>query len=728
MPKNLRGVSAVSLMLCVLAAGQPRPEERGRPKIGLALSGGSALGLAHVGVIRWLEEHRIPVDYVAGTSMGALVGAVYATGHEAGEMERFLSQVDWQEALAAGVDFRQLAFRRKEDVREFPSTVEFGLKKGLRLPPGLSAGHGVGLVVSRIAAPYGDLRRFDDLPTPFRCVATDLNSAREVVFGDGPLFDALRASMSLPGLFAPVQKDGMLLVDGGLLNNIPVEVVRKMGADIVIAVALEKPAEDGRYTSLLGVAGRSIAVMITANERLSLGQADVVIMPNLNGLGATDYPKWKEFEARGEAAAQAKARVLEPFALPEDDYRAYVRARQARRRPEEVKPQFIEVDGDMVPRRKAALVAALSANPAKPLPRDELELELTKIAGLGRFDAVSYSYVERNGKQGVVVSPHAKDYGPPFLKVSFLLDASRQEGFRFGVGMRLTMLDVVAPASEWRTDLSIGQINRASTEYYYRIQGGKFFLAPRLFYLEDSRPLYRGDTQISDFITRQTGGAMDLGYSFGRFQELRVGYALKHERIAITKGVNASEELAGRSGDLHVRWAYEGQDSALVPRRGVRATLHGAWLLDYPQVQGTKPLGESTISYARPLAGRYSLLADGAGGWTSAELPLYSRFALGGVGRLDTLGRGRLFGNRYYYGGARLLRSLTSDSLGLFGRFYVFAAAEAGRAWYPGISALPRYSGSMGLMGETAFGVVYLGAGAGDQGDRRLFFRLGRVF
>lgn len=734
MKTSLRVVSVFCLVLGATAAGQERqrepgrPEEKRRPKVGLALSGGSALGLAHVGVIRWLEEHRIPIDYVAGTSMGSLVGALYATGHNAGELEQFLADIDWNAALAPSVEFRQLAFRRKEDLREYPSTVEFGVKKGLKLPPGLSTGHGVGLVLSRIAAPYNDVQRFDELPTPFRCVATDLNKAKEVVFETGPMFDALRASMSLPALFAPVRKDGMLLVDGGLLNNIPVEVVRKMGADIVIAVALEKPPEDGKYTSMLGVAGRSISAMITANERVSLGRADLVIMPDLNGLSATDYPRWKEFVARGVAGTQGKEKMLAGLALPEAEYQAYVKDRLSRRRPETVKPEFIVVEGDLAPRRKEALMEALSADPSKPLDRGALEGELNKITGMGRYDAAAYSFVKRDGKEGVVVTPHEKNYGPPFLKVSFLLDASRQEGFRFGVGMRLTMLDVGGPASEWRTDLSIGQINRASTEYYHRIKGGKWFVAPRLFYLEDSRPLYLGDTQVSDFITRETGGALDLGYAFGRFQELRLGYALKHERIAITKGVGVNEPLSGRSNDVHVRWAYEGQDSALVPRRGVRATFQGAWLLDYPEVEGSKPMAEATVSAAKRLAGKYSMLVDTAGGWTSSTLPLYTRFSLGGVGRLDSLGRGRLFGNRYYYGGARVLRSMTSDSLELFGRFYLFAAAEAGKAWYPGVSMLPRYSGSLGLMGETAFGVVYVGAGVGDQGDRRMFFRLGRVF
>ncbi|MGC4049489.1 MAG: patatin-like phospholipase family protein [Paludibaculum sp.] len=191
--------------------------------------GGSAFGLSHIGVLKWLEENRIPIDYVAGTSMGSLVGALYATAHSPSEIEKYVDDIDWAGVLSPSIAFRQLSYRRKEDQREYPSAIEFGLKGGLRLPSGLSGGQGVGLVISRFSAPYGDLAKFDDLPTPFRCVATDLKKGREVVFEKGPLFDALRASMSLPALFAPVRMGDLTLVDGGLLNNIPVDVVKKMG-------------------------------------------------------------------------------------------------------------------------------------------------------------------------------------------------------------------------------------------------------------------------------------------------------------------------------------------------------------------------------------------------------------------------------------------------------------------------------------------------------------------
>ncbi|MCX7604514.1 MAG: patatin-like phospholipase family protein [Bryobacteraceae bacterium] len=720
--------AAAAGVLLLAAAAAAEPEARPRKKVGLALSGGSALGLAHIGVIQWLEEQRIPVDFLAGTSMGALVGGLYATGRDGGEIERFVRELDWSAAFEPSVPFRHLAFRRKEDRRDFPSTIEFGIRKGLKLPPGVSAGHGAGLAISRFAAAYDSLASFDELPTPFRCVATDLKQGREVVFAKGPLTVALRASMSLPALFAPVELDGMLLVDGGLLNNLPVDVARQMGADVVIAVALDRPYSEDRITSLVGVAGRSISVMVAANERRSMGLADLVLMPDLTGLEPNDYAKAGELIRRGREAAQRKAMWLAQLAVPEEEYERYLAERRRRQQPETVKPQRIEVQGVLAEKRRRALVEALAADPKRPLDRQRLETELNKIAGMGRYDAVSYSLLRDGQTEGLVIRPHAKTHGPPFLNLAFLLDASRQEGFRFGLGGRLTFLDIGGPASEWRTDLLLGPTQRAASEYYWRIGGGKWFLAPQAFYGEETRPLYRRKDQIAEFITWQGGAAMDAGYAFGRFQELRVGMATGRAQVSVTKAAEEVELLRGRFTDVHVRWAYEGQDSALVPRRGVRATLRGSWLLNHPGVEGRPPLGEATLSYARPLGPRWSLLADTAGGMTGWAEGLNSRFAVGGAGRLDALNRARETGNRYYYGGVRVLRTLASEPLGLLGRFHLFAAAESGRAWRAGASPLPRWSGSAGLLAETAFGVVYLGGGAGDRGDRRLFFRLGRVF
>src|SRR5271165_1120804 len=238
-----------------------------RPTVGLALQGGGALGLAHIGVITWLEEHHIPVDYIAGTSMGGLVGGVYATGHNAAEMRQIVSGIPWDEVMAGQTPFDDLAFRRKEDARDYPNGLEFGLRKGLQFPEGFNSGQQVSLILDQVALPYSEIKSFNDLPIPFACVASDLVSGKVKVFRDGSLSLALRSTMSLPGIFSPVRDGDHLYADGGLTNNLPVDVAQEMGADFTVAVFLQSAQLDPKaYLSSLGVAGQSVALMIAANE------------------------------------------------------------------------------------------------------------------------------------------------------------------------------------------------------------------------------------------------------------------------------------------------------------------------------------------------------------------------------------------------------------------------------------------------------------------------------
>jgi NTE family protein len=723
-------LAALLASTCTAAESSEVLQPPQRPKIGVALAGGSALGLAHVGVLRWLEEHRIPVDSIAGTSMGGLVGGLYATGHSVAEIEEFIRGIDWDFALAPGPSFRMLTYRRKEDFREYPSRFEFGYKKGLRIPAGLSAGHGVGLVLSRFTAPYGDLKSFDDLPTPFRCVATDLVTTREVVFDRGPLYNAMRATMSLPALFTPVEINNMVLVDGGLVNNLPVDVVRNMGADIVIAVTLEPPRDPkGDYSSsLLKVAGRSLSIMVTTNERRSLAQADLVIGPNLDGLSATDFTKAPPFYERGYAAAESRRLMLEKLALPEADYQRYLESRAARRRTELVKPQVVEIIARLDPERVAGLTRALTSTPDEPVDRDLLETSLTRLTGLGRYEAASYEFIRRPNQEGLLIQLTEKSHGPPFFRVAFTLDGNSSESLRFGIGGRLTFLDLGGPLSEWRTDLSIGTLNLLTTEYYYRIRASRFFIAPRASYEQQELPLYVQSRQVSAYTLRRAGGGIDFGYNFGRFKEVRAGFRAHFLDKAIDTGLDLLPDLSGPVQEFRVRWIHEGQDSPMVPTSGTRIVAEGFYGLRHPLTVRNYPGGELQLSHARPLQGRFSVLTGASGGVTQNQPGLRLRFPFGGPGQVSSLSPRELLGSRYYSGNAFLLTSLNSQSLSLFGKFYGAVGYELGRAWVPGIPATPRHSGTLGLLGETPFGLVFFGGAFGDQGDRKLFFRLGRAF
>ena len=459
----MKSILAVLITALMLRGASPeaQPENRKRPKLGVALAGGAALGLAHLGVLQWMEEHRIPIDYIAGTSMGGLVGGLYATGYTTTEMAEFLGRVDWGLALSPAAPYRDQSFRRKEDSVEFPTAFEIGLKnRKVGMPSGLSAGEGVGLVIDRFAAPYANMRSFDDLPTPFRCVASNLNTGKGVVFEKGSLFDALRATMSLPALFSPFHMDGVLLVDGALTNNLPVNVVKAMGSDYTVAVALDIPPNPDDFKSLLGVAGRSISYMISENERPQIASADLVLMPLLKGVTNTDYNKWDAFRKIGYAAAEQKAAMLRQFQVSEEEYRIYLEARRAKRRPGEIRPQEIRISGDVAPNMQEAVKKAIMPLPGEPVDQAKMESQMLKLTGAGRFETANYEFLRENGKEILSVNVRERREGPPFLRPSLFIDGASGDGIRLGFGARLSFFDIGGPASEWRTDASVGTYNK----------------------------------------------------------------------------------------------------------------------------------------------------------------------------------------------------------------------------------------------------------------------------
>jgi len=304
-----------------------------RPKLGLALGGGAARGIAHIGFLQWLEEHRVPVDFIAGTSTGGLVGGAYAAGMTPEEIRELMRDADWDIIFLADSPFKYKTFRRKEDAREFPALIELGLKSGLKLPSGLNAGQGVQTLLDRSAAPYPHLDSFDELPTPFRAVATDLDQAVVVVLGRGSLAEAMRATMAIPGVFTPVTLDGRLLVDGGTLDNVPADVTRSMGADVVVAVNVSS-STDGFTppTSFVDVLGRTMDTMMAVGVTKALQSADVVITPDLRGFPGTDYRRSDEIVERGYEAAEAARDRLLPYAVDVETYEAWSRARLAKKR------------------------------------------------------------------------------------------------------------------------------------------------------------------------------------------------------------------------------------------------------------------------------------------------------------------------------------------------------------------------------------------------------------
>src|ERR1700722_8826742 len=319
--RSLLLLSAFALGSSGFSQESPKPSSATRPKLGLVLEGGGALGLAHIGVITWMEEHHIPVSYVAGTSMGGLVGGIYATGRSPAEVRELINGIDWDQVLSGTVPFRDLSFRRKEDAHEVPGSLEFGLRKGLQFPAGFNTGEQVDLILDGVALPYSELKSFNDLPIPFACVATDLITGKPHVFRSGPLAQALRSTMSLPGIFTPVRSGDHVYADGGLLNNIPIDVAKQMGADVVIGIHLETaPLDPKTSLSSFTVLGPSLSVMIAANELRSMEQGDLLVWVPLQKYDSLDYNDAEAIIKAEYYSASLKATVLSAFSVSEAEW------------------------------------------------------------------------------------------------------------------------------------------------------------------------------------------------------------------------------------------------------------------------------------------------------------------------------------------------------------------------------------------------------------------------
>jgi NTE family protein len=389
-----RSVHAIGLVTLValfaITAGanaqppDPPREQARRPRIGLALGGGSARGIAHIGVLRWFEEHHIPIDVIAGTSMGGLIAGAYASGMSPDEISELMKKADWDLMFLSDSPYKYKTIRRKQDKRLFPSQLEFGLKGGLSLPGGLNPGQQVSLMLDQIALPYYNLKSFDDLPTPYRCVATDLRKGEAIVLGRPPLARAMRATMAIPGVFTPVNWDDWLLVDGGALNNIPVDVVKQMGADIVIAVNVGADAESEKVTaSLFALLGRTIDTMMSVGVRKSLDEASLVIDPDLKGLNSGSWRDTDELAARGFAAAESAAGKLNQYAMTAEDHAAFLAARQAKRRTTLPVPSYLAMKAEGVPlspRVERDIRRGLDPSLGQAITSDKMAPEILRLA------------------------------------------------------------------------------------------------------------------------------------------------------------------------------------------------------------------------------------------------------------------------------------------------------------------------------------------------------------
>jgi NTE family protein len=706
-----------------------------RPKTCLVLSGGGALGAAHVGVIRVLEDAGVPVDCVVGTSMGAIVGALYATGYDAGDLEAIIRGLDMSEMFIDQPPRRELPFRRKVDDLTVLSKLEFGFSGGsFTMPRGLVAGQKFGFVFQELLLPAVGVATFDDLPIPYRAVATDVESGGMVVLDRGDLGQAVRASMSVPGAFSPVPVDGRLLVDGGLVRNLPVDVARAMGAEVVIAVdvgASDATVDAAELNSATKIFGRMLSIMIRENVRHEIADADIVIAPDLGEYSSRDFDRMSEMLEPGAAAAREKLDDLRTFALDDESFTAWRRARTVPElAPLVVSGIQVATHSDLDPR---TTLRSVRTRPGDPLDFGLLWEDLLDLYKIGDFQIVDIHFERAPDGYDVIIDARPKSWGPNYVRFGINLEADLEGESDFNVLGQYLMTNINPWRGEAKFRVQVGAQQIAFAEYYQPLSyRGGFFLAPSVVFEETTQDIDLGGGLGARYAVESLVGSMELGYQMGRFGEVRGGLAAGVIDASPRRSESPLEAFDIRIAGLQFGFTLDQLDNPNFPREGYFVDLDIVKTLEslgsddaFTQidllVHGVASFGPNTLQ----LTLRGSDLDD------FDEAVGYAGSSLGGLFRLSGRAPDSLWGTTSGLGVLTWTYRFTEATSPFGTSLYVGATAEAGNAWvFEGDVDWGdlETAGSLFVGTDTFLGPVYLAYGVSDTGADSWYFYVGRSF
>ena len=720
-------------VLSATADGPPsQATDRKRPKICLVLSGGGARGAAHVGVIKVLEEYRVPIHCIAGTSMGSLVGGAYATGMSVADMERINENMSVEKLFKEKPPRQELAMRRKADDYKNYFSPEIGTSSGrAALGKGVVSGVQLETVLRELARVQG-YHRFDALPIPFRAVATDLVTGKEVVFSEGELANVMRASMSVPGAVAPAEYNGMILVDGMLTSNLPVSAARAMGADIVIAVNVGTPLlKREQLNSIVGVAGQMLSILTEQNVQASLASlkpTDILISPELGDFSTSDFDHLPDITPLGEAAARKVAEQLARLSLPPAEYAALRKRQQVA-----MVPDLLPVDEIRFENLKVvnadAIKGVMATAVGQPLVQAEIDADMRRLYGTGDFEHVNYRILEEADKRVLSVDAVEKAWGPNYLRFGMTLSSDLSGAAMFGMLASHRMTWVNRLGAELRTDAQLGNDNSLRVEFYQPLAvGSGFFAAPRLSIGRDAVNLYSQGERIAIYNVKSRSAALDLGFQMAQHGEIRLGIEAGRATPTLDTGANAiPSDVTYRQGAVMMGLLVDRLDSVDFPREGWLArgqvydsrTALGA---DLPytkwQAAGTyvQSFGENT----------FKLNANLGGNIGSNPLPAHDQFQWGGFLQQSGYATGQLVGSTLEFASLQVYRRISRSAL--FQGAYGGLSLETGKVGDPLIPGNP--TGRLNSIGlfvgmDTLIGPVYLGYGRAEDQTQSVYFFLG---
>lgn len=728
-PLHAQGAAAPPVPLPAAPVGAP---PGARLSVGLVLSGGGARGFAHVGVLKVLEELGVEVSVVTATSMGSIVGGGYALGYTAGEMEKIIRAVNWGEIFSNRAPRADLVWRRKEDDYKNLASSEIGISGGKpALPQGALSSQNLELFLRTLAEPAGTTTDLELLPIPFAAMATNLVTGKLVVMQRGATLEqAMRASMSVPGVFPPMNFHGHLLVDGGLVQNLPVEYARTMGADVVIAVNVGTPLS-GRddLASLLGVANQMINILTEQNVQASLASLtprDVLIVPDLENYGSGDFDKFNEIIAAGEAAARALVPRLQALASSKQRYAQWEDKRTALiKEPEPVIISEVRVEG-LKTVNPESVKADVAVPLGRPVSQEEVNQTATLIWGSSDFEAVSYRLQRRpDGSQTLVVLPLEKPWGYNTLRLGGSLQTDFKDSNTFSLVLAHTWSWLNSWGGEWRNEFEIGQTGRLLTEFYQPLGArSNWFVLPKFEAVREDFDVYLGDQAIARLDNSYVTTELGLGYAIGRLGYLKAagGYAATRTDIAIGSPLFPSQSSSSTYGSITAK--IDTLDNVGFPR-------HGSFL-DAEYVFFQKSLGSAeqrsayVVNFLQPLSwGANTVHLAGRFGRATQD----GTFRLGGIFNLSGTPFGQVAGSEVAFARAMYYRNVR-ESYGDF-RMPIFVgfSLEAGRA----SNANDRFSdyswrkaGSVFVGADTLLGSVYLAAGHTIDGSSAVYLYWGR--
>ncbi len=720
-----------------VASALPPVAPAGRPAIGLALEGGGALGLAHIGVLQWLEEHHVPVDRLSGTSMGALVGGLYATGHSPAEMRAVAVSDAFTSVFTLQTPYSDSSFRRRQDRRAIPQALALGLQHGLHMRNALLTDRGVNAFLAReFFANNGQDLDFNQIPIPFRCVATDLNTLQPVTFSSGPLAQAIRASISIPGVFSPVQnRDGHYLVDGGILDNLPTDTLKRdLHADVIIAVSVQdSPLAGVDTTSIVGVLNRAFAAGIAHNVEQSERLADVVVRFPAGNFSATDYARANELVDAGYKAAEQSRAALLRYALDDASWKAYLDAREARRRPPPGLLRQVRVEGG-APGAVLEVLRDMRPAEGKPATPDAIRAGLRGVQSNGEYEATYETFIPAaNGSAaasdtGILVRLSKDPIGPPYLLIGPEFAAATSNVSQAELALRLVDQDLGGFGSEFRANARVGYMTDVSAEYYRLLSPQGYFVQPEAQIVRTPVYIWANQKRIAERFQQNLAAGIEAGRTFTNHLQVAAQWRAMDTRWSLRTGNDGGGFLSGTAQTGLLRINVDKAASGSISPNGFRLSA-AAGALYHATSSDNAPLVHLSFSRTRPWNEKNILGVSGEiNSYLRARVAEPYRFTLGGPMRLSASSFDEYRGTDTYLARTGYMRRIAPLPTGLGQGLYAVVGYEAGEIWSPDARAILRQDGTTGLVASTPLGVITFGVSVGDAGHRKVFFTIGRWF